>query len=135
MKKIIIICFIFLLTGCVSEQTRIEIIEKLQKEKVIKSYWEQVDEIVNDNSPVPSIISYEYIYQDEDDKLNQLTIFNPKSKEKKINVTICYDVEKKIDTNDQHVSYYGCDKRKDFTFEKKKVLTIEYWKMTEIKVD
>lgn len=138
MKKIlyfiIMICFTLLLTGCVSNVIRTEILEKLQKEDYIKSDWKEVDTVVNSNTPVPSIASYEYIYQDKDEELNKIVIYNNRDGEEEYNVTICYDVEKNIN-NSGEVSYIKCDTRKDFIFEKKKILMFEYWKMTEIIVD
>lgn len=135
MKKIIIlVCFSLLLTGCVSSVVRTEILEKLQKENYIKSDWKEVDTVVNSNSPVPSIRSYEYIYEDKNEKLNKIEIYNNRDGEDKYDVTICYDVDKSLNHMNEAI-YINCDTRKDFIFEKKKILMFEYWKMTERIVD
>ena len=55
------------LTGCVTEKTREDIIERLEREGIIEEDWEYEYMIINDASPIPDIFSYDYIYTDDDE--------------------------------------------------------------------
>ncbi len=55
------------LTGCVTEATRDDIIEKLEKEGIIEDDWEFYCFCVNGGDPIPWISSYDYVYFDDED--------------------------------------------------------------------
>ncbi len=55
------------LTGCVTEQTREDILACLEKEGIIEEDWEFQELIMQDASPIPDISSYHYIYTEDDE--------------------------------------------------------------------
>ena len=81
----------FILTGCVMEKTREDIIEKLEKEDIIESDWEYEYMIVNDASPIPDISSYDYIYTCNNE--TYMVRIQGKDKEDKYPVYIAGNIE------------------------------------------
>ncbi len=74
MKKVfrilVLLIGVFLVTGCVSEKAREDIIEKLTKEKIINKKWDAVDQFTDSgwSSGLKSTRGYGYVYKDKEDK-------------------------------------------------------------------
>ncbi|HKM22229.1 MAG TPA: hypothetical protein VJZ01_09325 [Lachnospiraceae bacterium] len=81
MKKsgLIMICLALILTcltGCVTEETRETILSEMQKEDIIKGDWENIGQDTGDAGPIPDISLYNYYYEDADEIIYAVTIYN-----------------------------------------------------------
>ena len=97
MKKLIgiiaiLIAIVLLLTGCVNKQKREEILKSLEKEEYIKEEWNLID-TYNDVG-ILGIDYYNYIYEDENEKLYNVSINANSSENEKISVYISKNIEK-----------------------------------------
>ncbi len=141
LEVIIIVC-IFILTGCVSSKDRKSILEALEKNDYIYSDWQLIDTVINSASPIPDIESYEYIYQDKDNKLHKIYIPTDYSKENEYDIKIFYDIEKlekenplfenNKNTQSEFITEYTMtDDYKELVVKENKILFVKYWKVIE----
>ena len=96
------------LTGCVTEVTRADIIEKLEKEDIIKDDWEYYCISVNGGDPIPWISSYDYVYFDDDD----IYVVNIREKDKNEEYTVM--VGKAEELREQEYTDSNGDTFKDY---------------------
>ena len=79
-KRIVVLMLVcVLLTGCVAESTRKDIIDVLLDKGYIDSSWEFIRETETSASPIPGITAYHYTYQSDDEVFHTITIHNSKS--------------------------------------------------------
>ena len=80
MKKFVCICVtilsVFLLTGCVLDSDRNDILEQLTKENIIKKDWEQINYYIEHgwSSGMSKTDGYGYIYRDKNGNLYNVYI-------------------------------------------------------------
>lgn len=64
---LVVVCFltIWMLTGCVMEETRNQILDVLEREQIIKEDWKLFETDIAEAVAVPVISYYDYIYVDD----------------------------------------------------------------------
>ena len=70
-KFLVVVLSVFILTGCVSENDRNDILDYMVKEKLIDKNWKLVDTVVTSYYSTEFCItsSYDYIYENGNDKI------------------------------------------------------------------
>ncbi|MCM1215009.1 MAG: hypothetical protein NC548_10870 [Lachnospiraceae bacterium] len=76
-RLVIVLSFICLFcTGCVTEENRVDILHKLEKDGVLPAEYEHINLYQQDASPIPDITRYDYTIKDKDGNLHMVQIYN-----------------------------------------------------------
>ena len=94
---IIIIFLVFVISGCVSDSKRQDIIRSLKRNDIIKSNWKLIDKVKGISNKETKTFMYLYIYKDKNDKMYGVEVI-PSSIDKdgttKYNANVYEDVNK-----------------------------------------
>ena len=116
---ILLIVMLFLLSGCVSVSNREKILKELKNENYIKSNWNYIEtNYAVTNSILFDVGGYEYIYQDSDNILYNVSIPNELEDEFYIKI---YSKVYKTEINNPYK-----DKEKILVYEQEKDAHIDY---------
>lgn len=137
MRKVKLILMLVLLcvlmTGCISDKTRDEILDDLVSRNYIRSDWEFVNYSVVSQSPLPGIWHYDYIYKDADDLYYVVQIYGSVTHDEDTYypVHICENITL---YDDGQYSNYLVDSNSTvnkYHMSQEKFLFFEWWKIEE----